>query len=113
MSHFAVQVGEKNLSLCWPRSVQGLCCTDLSYGPNAPVAIYGITDGTIKNDLFTHETLEAYKFIGGSIDCSKGERMCSIKQCFPHKCHSLMFVVCFFAESLCDQQSRGSTHVNV
>nr|XP_040020390.1 adhesion G-protein coupled receptor G1 isoform X1 [Gasterosteus aculeatus aculeatus] len=85
LDQLKLQVGGKNLSLCWPRSVQGLCCTDLSNSGKAPVAIYGITDGTIKNDLFTHETLEAYKFIGESTDC----------------------------KSLCDQQSRGSTHVNV
>ncbi|KAL6112691.1 uncharacterized protein ACO6RY_11142 [Pungitius sinensis] len=85
LDQLKLQVGGKNLSLCWPSSVQGHCCTDLSHGPNAPEANYGIINGTIKNDFITNKTREAYKFIAASIDC----------------------------KALCDQQIQESTQVNV
>ncbi|KAM8895383.1 adhesion G-protein coupled receptor G5-like [Spinachia spinachia] len=85
LDQLKLQVGGKNLSLCWPSSVQGSCCTDLSSNPNAPEANYGIVNGTINNDIITDKTREAYSFTGASINC----------------------------KALCDQQIQGSIRVNV
>lgn len=69
---FAVQIRGKTLTLCWPASVQGSCCTDMSHGPNAPEAPYGIINASVQNDLITRKTMSAYIFRGMTIDCSKG-----------------------------------------
>lgn len=74
-----LQFGGKNLTLCWPGSVQGSCCTDLSYGANGPEGDYGIINGSIKNDPLADKTRTIYRFNGSSTDCSKGE---SVDQTF-------------------------------
>lgn len=70
-----LQFGGRNLTLCWPASLQGSCCTDLSHGSNSPSGIYGIVNGTVKNDLITETTLLAYHFSGSPTECSKGKSM--------------------------------------
>ncbi|XP_059207525.1 adhesion G-protein coupled receptor G5-like isoform X2 [Centropristis striata] len=60
----------KNLTLCWPASVRGPCCTDLSDGLTAPETPYGIMNGTIKTDFITHKIRAAYKYVADSINCS-------------------------------------------
>ncbi|TNN77128.1 Adhesion G-protein coupled receptor G5 [Liparis tanakae] len=85
LDQMKLQVGGKNLTLCWPASPQGSCCTDLSHGLNTPEAPYGIANGRIKNDDITDRIMIAYKFSGDTIDC----------------------------KALCDQQSQGSTRVNM
>ncbi|XP_042340256.1 adhesion G-protein coupled receptor G5-like [Plectropomus leopardus] len=79
------EVGGKNLTLCWPASVQGSCCTDLSDGPNTSEAAYGIMNAIVKNDFVTSKIRTAYKFDAHSIDC----------------------------KALCSQESQGSTQVNI
>ncbi|XP_026150069.1 adhesion G-protein coupled receptor G5-like isoform X2 [Mastacembelus armatus] len=69
LDQLKLQVGEKNLTLCWPSSLHGSCCTDLSYGANEPEATYGITNGTIKTDVITGKTYTGYNFSGQSIEC--------------------------------------------
>lgn len=68
---FVVQVGGQNLTVCWPASLRGSCCTDLSNGPNEPEATYGISNGMIGTDIITHKTFIAYKFNGRTINCGK------------------------------------------
>lgn len=72
---FMLQYGGKNLTLCWPASLQGSCCTDLSHGSNGPNGTYGIVNGMVKTDLITHTTLLAYHFRGSPTECSK-EKAC-------------------------------------
>ncbi|XP_047187488.1 adhesion G-protein coupled receptor G5 isoform X1 [Scophthalmus maximus] len=79
-----LQVGGKNLTLCWPSRLQGSCCTDLSQGPNEPEAHYGIANGRVQTDIITDKTHVAYRFNGLSISC----------------------------KALCDQARRGQTQVN-
>lgn len=67
-----LQFGGKNLTLCWPASLHGSCCTDLSHAHNGPEGEYGIVNGTVKDDLITHKILPNYYFNGSSTDCSKG-----------------------------------------
>ncbi|XP_040892296.1 adhesion G protein-coupled receptor G3-like [Toxotes jaculatrix] len=83
LDQLKLQVGGKNLTLCWPAGLQGSCCTDLSLGPNEPEALYGITGGSISTDVITHKTHTGFKFNGTSIECKE----------------------------LCKQASRGSTQV--
>ncbi|XP_074516580.1 adhesion G-protein coupled receptor G1 [Sebastes fasciatus] len=85
LDQLQLEVGGKNLTLCWPASMHGSCCTDLSCGANAPEASYGIVNGAVKDDLYTDKTLTAYTFNGESMDC----------------------------KALCDQLSQGSTQVNM
>lgn len=67
-----IQVGETNLTLCWPANTRESCCTDLSYGANTPKSEYGIFDGTIKTDpLHTPHTQTAYNFDAGHTQCGK------------------------------------------
>ncbi|XP_067351096.1 adhesion G-protein coupled receptor G1 isoform X2 [Channa argus] len=65
-----LQIGGKNLTLCWPSSLHGSCCTDLSHGPNEPEAKYGIANGKIRTDFITEKTHTGYKFIGQPINCT-------------------------------------------
>lgn len=59
------------MTLCRPVGLQGSCCTDLSYGPNAPDASYGIFNGSIRSDIITNKVLTAYTFFGQPINCCK------------------------------------------
>lgn len=83
LDQLQLQVGGKNLTLCWPASMHGSCCTDLSDGAKAPKASYGIADGAVKDDIITNEIRTGYMFSGGSIDC----------------------------KALCDQLNQGSTQM--
>ncbi|XP_039993157.1 adhesion G-protein coupled receptor G1 [Xiphias gladius] len=83
LDQLKLQVGGQNLTVCWPASLRGSCCTDLSNGPNEPEATYGISNGMIGTDIITHKTFIAYKFNGRTINC----------------------------ELLCDQASHGSTRI--
>ncbi|XP_031702201.1 adhesion G-protein coupled receptor G5-like [Anarrhichthys ocellatus] len=85
LDQLKLQVRGKNLTLCWPTSMQGSCCTDLSHGANTPEARYGIINGTVKMDLIQRNIMTAYKFKGSSIDC----------------------------KALCDQENQGSTQVSI
>ncbi|XP_034414798.1 adhesion G-protein coupled receptor G1 isoform X2 [Cyclopterus lumpus] len=85
LDQLKLQVGGKNLTLCWPASLQGSCCTDLTHGNNTPEAPYGIANGRVKNDAITDKIMTAYKFRGEPIDY----------------------------KALCDQESQGSTRVNM
>ncbi|XP_033485990.1 adhesion G-protein coupled receptor G1 isoform X1 [Epinephelus lanceolatus] len=79
------KVEAKNLTLCWPASMQGSCCTDLSDGSTAPEATYGIKDAVVKTDPVTDKIRTAYNFKAQSVNCTV----------------------------LCDQMSQGSTQVNM
>ncbi|XP_063737949.1 adhesion G-protein coupled receptor G1 isoform X2 [Eleginops maclovinus] len=82
LDQLKLQVGGKNLTLCWPASLKGkTCCTDLSNGANAEEAPYGIKDGTVKTDLISSKTRTHYNFTAQPINC----------------------------KMLCDQQSQQST----
>lgn len=72
LSFFVIQIRGKTLTLCWPASVQGSCCTDMSHGPNTPEAPHGIINASVQNDLITWKILSAYIFRGTTINCSKG-----------------------------------------
>ncbi|XP_035537763.1 adhesion G-protein coupled receptor G1 isoform X2 [Morone saxatilis] len=85
LDQLTLQIRGKHFTLCWPASLQGSCCTDLTHGPNEPEASFGIVNGMVKTDHVTSKTLTAYKFNGTYIDCSK----------------------------LCDQASQGSSHVKM
>nr|XP_046254369.1 adhesion G-protein coupled receptor G1 [Scatophagus argus]XP_046254449.1 adhesion G-protein coupled receptor G1 [Scatophagus argus] len=85
LDQLKLQVREKNLTLCWPASLQDSCCTDLSNGPNTPEAPYGIKNGMVKRDIINDKIMTAYKFRGTPISC----------------------------RLLCDQASQGSTQVNM
>lgn len=85
LDQLKLQLGERNLTLCWPSSVQGSCCTDLSHGSNTPEAPYGIMNGMIKTDTITKKILRAYNFDAASINC----------------------------ETLCDPEKQGSTQLNI
>lgn len=69
---FLLQFGGKNLTLCWPASLRGNCCTDLSHDSNGPEGEYGIVNGRVKDDLVTDKILLTYYFKAGPTDCSKG-----------------------------------------
>lgn len=77
---FSLQFGGNNLTLCWPASLQGSCCTDLSHGSNGPNGTYGIVNGMVKDDLVTHTTLLAYHFSGSPTECSRGKSVLGLKQ---------------------------------
>lgn len=66
-----VQVGEKNLILCSPASLQDSCCTDLSDGPNTQEADYGILNTEINHDFITDKIRMAYNFQANSTNYSK------------------------------------------
>ncbi|XP_042358322.1 adhesion G-protein coupled receptor G5-like [Plectropomus leopardus] len=85
LDQLKLQVGGKRLTLCWPASLQGPCCTDLSVGASTPEARYGIIDAITKNDFISHKTRTAYKFDACAMDC----------------------------KALCDQERQGSTQVNM
>ncbi|XP_038557643.1 adhesion G-protein coupled receptor G1 isoform X1 [Micropterus salmoides] len=85
LDQLKLEIRGNNLTLCWPASLQGSCCTDLSHGANTPEAPYGITNGMIKNDVITDKVLTAYTFNGSSTDC----------------------------KALCDQANQGPTQVNM
>ncbi|XP_070826641.1 adhesion G-protein coupled receptor G5-like [Chaetodon trifascialis] len=85
LDQLKLQIKGKNITLCWPASLQTSCCTDLSQGPNKPEARHGIRNGTINNDAITDKIRTAYEFKGQMIDCKK----------------------------LCDQVDLGSTRVNI
>ncbi|XP_019935143.1 adhesion G-protein coupled receptor G1 isoform X2 [Paralichthys olivaceus] len=85
LDQLKLQLGENNLTLCWPASLKGSCCTDLTPGPNQPQANFGIVNGRIQTDIISHKTHIAYKFHGQSISC----------------------------KALCDQARRGRTQVNM
>ncbi|XP_029318361.1 adhesion G-protein coupled receptor G5-like [Cottoperca gobio] len=85
LDQLKLQVGGKNLTLCWPASLQGRCCTDLSDDLIAPEAAYGIKNGMVKTDLITPNIRTAYRFKGQHIDC----------------------------KALCDQESQRSTQGNM
>lgn len=80
-----LQIGGKNLTLCWPSRPRDSCCTDLSHGSNTPEAEYGIKDGKIRGDLVSSQTHMAYNFNGTFTDC----------------------------KALCDQASSGSPYGNM
>ncbi|XP_034427589.1 adhesion G-protein coupled receptor G1 isoform X1 [Hippoglossus hippoglossus] len=69
LDQLKLQIGGKNLTLCWPTSLQGTCCTDLSLGPKQPEADYGIVNGRIQTDIITEKTRIAFKFNGRPISC--------------------------------------------
>ncbi|XP_070764948.1 adhesion G-protein coupled receptor G1 [Enoplosus armatus] len=71
LDQLKLQVRGKTLTLCWPASLQGSCCAHLSHGQNTPEAPYGIINGAVRNDVITHKTLTAYKFIGGPFNRKK------------------------------------------
>ncbi|TKS69699.1 G-protein coupled receptor G6 [Collichthys lucidus] len=85
LDQLKLQVAGKNLTLCWPASIRGSCCTDLSHGNNTPYASYGIFNGSVRNDQLSDKIMTAYKFNGEHTDCKK----------------------------LCDQLNQGSTQVNM
>ncbi|TMS12785.1 Adhesion G-protein coupled receptor G6 [Larimichthys crocea] len=85
LDQLKLQVAGKNLTLCWPASIQGSCCTDLSHGSNTPNASYGIFGGSVRNDKLSDKIMTTYNFSGESTDCKK----------------------------LCDQLNQGSTQVNM
>ncbi|XP_068566807.1 adhesion G-protein coupled receptor G5-like isoform X2 [Cebidichthys violaceus] len=85
LDQLKLQVGGENLTLCWPASLKGSCCTDLSHDANTPEARYGIVNGAVKSDLIAGRIMTAYNFNGGSIDC----------------------------KALCDQENQGSSQVNI
>ncbi|KAK2853455.1 hypothetical protein Q5P01_006116 [Channa striata] len=66
-----LQIGGKNLTLCWPSSLHDSCCTDLSHGPNEPEAEYGIAHGKIRTDVISEKTYTGYEFSGRHIDCTE------------------------------------------
>lgn len=72
LSFFVIQVRGKTLTLCWPASVQGSCCTDMSHGSNTPEAPFGIINASVQHDLITLKIMRAYIFRGTTINCSKG-----------------------------------------
>ncbi|XP_057688691.1 adhesion G-protein coupled receptor G1 [Corythoichthys intestinalis] len=65
-----LQVGKRNLTLCWPSATPNSCCTYMSYTSNAPEAVYGIANGRLEGDVITRKTLTAYKFIGTEVKCA-------------------------------------------
>ncbi|TKS69701.1 G-protein coupled receptor G6 [Collichthys lucidus] len=85
LDQLKLQVAGKNLTLCWPASIRGSCCTDLAHGNNTPYASYGIFNGSVRNDQLSDKIMTAYKFNGEHTDCKK----------------------------LCDQLNQGSTQVNM
>ncbi|XP_041799382.1 adhesion G-protein coupled receptor G5-like [Chelmon rostratus] len=85
LDQLKLQIKGKNITLCWPASLQHSCCTDLSHGSNTPTAPYGIFNGTVKSDPITDKIQTAYYFHGMSIDC----------------------------KALCDQVSPGPTRVTI
>nr|XP_020472822.1 adhesion G-protein coupled receptor G5-like isoform X2 [Monopterus albus] len=64
-----LEIGGQNLTLCWPVTLHGSCCTDLSLGPNEPEASYGILNGMIKTDIINHKIHTGYNFSANSINC--------------------------------------------
>ncbi|KAM6942724.1 adhesion G-protein coupled receptor G1 [Xenentodon cancila] len=69
LDQLKLQVGGRNLTLCWPAVPLDSCCTDLSDGANAPAGRFGIVSGRIRNDVITSEIRTAYKFRGQATDC--------------------------------------------
>ncbi|XP_039469333.1 uncharacterized protein LOC120440612 isoform X2 [Oreochromis aureus] len=78
-------VGEKNLILCSPASLQDSCCTDLSDGPNTEGADYGILNVTIHHDFITDKIRMAYNFIAHSTNykelCEQAKRESALNKC--------------------------------
>ncbi|XP_071345152.1 adhesion G-protein coupled receptor G1 isoform X2 [Trachinotus anak] len=71
LDQLKLQLGERNLTLCWPASLQGSCCTYLSDGPSQPEAPYGIINGMVRTDFITHKTRRAYNFSGAPVACNE------------------------------------------
>ncbi|XP_076592087.1 adhesion G-protein coupled receptor G1 isoform X2 [Chaetodon auriga] len=71
LDQLKLQIKGKNITLCWPASLQKLCCTDLSHGANKPEALHGIKNGSVNNDTITDKIRTAYEFKGGMTDCKK------------------------------------------
>ncbi|KAM4593519.1 adhesion G protein-coupled receptor G3-like [Odontesthes bonariensis] len=71
LDQLKLKVGGRNLTLCWPASPKDSCCTDLSYGANAPEAKYGIINGAVQDDIITDKILTAYNFSGRSTSTDK------------------------------------------
>lgn len=69
LDQLKLQVNGKNLTLCWPASLQDLCCTDLSNGANKKTSTYGIFNGMVKSDPLSPATRTGYSFNGRQIDC--------------------------------------------
>ncbi|KAM8762935.1 adhesion G-protein coupled receptor G1 isoform 1-T2 [Acanthopagrus schlegelii] len=85
LDQLKLEVKGMNLTLCWPASLQGSCCTDLSNDANKNTARYGISNGKVKNDSLSIDTLTGYSFRGDSINC----------------------------KALCDQVNQGFTKVKM
>ncbi|KAM3625819.1 uncharacterized protein V6R79_018101 [Siganus canaliculatus] len=85
LDQLKLEIHKQSLILCWPSSLHGSCCTDLSQGPNSKDAEYGIRDGRVRTDLITDKTRMSYSFVGIPISC----------------------------KALCDQVLQGSTQVNM
>ncbi|XP_073320070.1 uncharacterized protein [Pagrus major] len=71
LDQLKLQVGGQNLTLCWPASLQGSCCTDLANGANKPKALYGIINAMVKTDMLSHDIRTGYIFNGSPINCSE------------------------------------------
>ncbi|XP_061602635.1 adhesion G-protein coupled receptor G1-like [Cololabis saira] len=69
LDQFKMEVGGRNLTLCYPAVPLDSCCTDLSDGPNAPAGTFGIVNAMIWDDVITTETRTAFQFIAGATGC--------------------------------------------
>ncbi|XP_034535105.1 adhesion G-protein coupled receptor G5-like [Notolabrus celidotus] len=67
--HLRLLFEGKDIHLCQPQDLQSSCCTDLSNGPKASEATFGILNGSVMNDVISEKTHAAYTFNGTPIAC--------------------------------------------
>ncbi|XP_028257681.1 adhesion G-protein coupled receptor G1 [Parambassis ranga] len=71
LDQLKLEVGETNLTLCWPANTRESCCTDLSYGANTLKSDYGIFDGAVKTDPLHTPLQTAYNFNTRHTQCAE------------------------------------------
>ncbi|XP_061602657.1 adhesion G-protein coupled receptor G1 [Cololabis saira] len=69
LDQFKMEVGGRNLTLCYPAVPLESCCTDLSDGPNAAAGTFGIVNAMIREDVITSETRTAFRFRADATGC--------------------------------------------
>ncbi|XP_061602645.1 adhesion G protein-coupled receptor G3-like [Cololabis saira] len=69
LDQFKMEVGGRNLTLCYPAVPLDSCCTDLTTGANAPAGTFGIFNATIMDDFITTKTRTAFRFRADAMGC--------------------------------------------
>ncbi|XP_055010669.1 adhesion G-protein coupled receptor G1 isoform X2 [Boleophthalmus pectinirostris] len=66
-----LKIGKEVLPLCSPASLNDNCCTHLSPHVNRDKGTFGITNGTVRDDVISEKTWAYYDFNGSHLNCRK------------------------------------------